>query len=160
MPRLVWGPALCAVAIAAALGTTSATSATSATATGGAGQRSTADAAPMLLTPSLAGRDNFRAYCSPCHGREGTGNGPVASALKTRPPDLTMLARRAGGTFPKQRIEAFITSGGSNVAAHGSSEMPVWGPTFKALEPPEKSDRLVELRIANVVAYIESIQVK
>jgi mono/diheme cytochrome c family protein len=124
-------------------------------------QRSTADKTrPSLLTPSLVGRDNFTSYCSPCHGREGTGNGPVASALKTSPPDLTTVARRAGGTFPRQRIEAFITSGGSNVPAHGSREMPVWGPTFLALGPPDKLDKLVKIRIANLVSYVESIQVK
>jgi mono/diheme cytochrome c family protein len=132
-----------------------------AAATGVVGQRSTADKTPSsLLTPSLVGRDNFTSYCAPCHGREGTGNGPVASALKTRPPDLTKLARRAGGTFPRQRIEAFITNGGVTVPAHGSSEMPVWGPTFMALELPDKSDKLVKIRIGNVVSYIESIQVK
>jgi hypothetical protein len=35
--------------------------------------------------------------------------------------------------------------------------MPVWGPTFRSLEP---SDRLVKERIANVVQYVESLQVK
>ena len=35
--------------------------------------------------------------------------------------------------------------------------MPVWGPTFLALEP---SDTRVKIRIANVVTYIESIQIK
>ena len=145
MTRFVWASALCLVAAMAA---------------GVVGQRSTADRTPpSLLTPSLVGRDNFTSYCSPCHGREGRGNGPVASALKTRPPDLTKLARRAGGTFPRQRTEAFITNGGVSVSAHGSSEMPVWGPTFLALEPPDKLD-IVKIRIANLVSYVESIQAK
>jgi mono/diheme cytochrome c family protein len=142
MRRTVWATALVLAA---------------ATAAGAAGQRSTADKPRSLLTPSLVGRDNFTAYCSPCHGRDGTGSGPVASALKTRPADLTVLARRAGGTFPARRVEAFITNGGTSLTAHGSSEMPVWGPTFMALEP---SDTRVKVRIANVVAYIESLQAK
>ena len=146
MTRFVWASALCLVAAMAA---------------GVVGQRSTADRTPpSLLTPSLVGRDNFTSYCSPCHGREGRGNGPVASALKTRPPDLTMLAHRAGGTFPRLRVEAFITNGSITVPAHGSSDMPVWGPTFLALESPGKSDQLAKIRIANLVSYIESIQVK
>ena len=33
--------------------------------------------------------------------------------------------------------------------------MPVWGPTFTALDP---SDKVVIVRIFNVVAYLESIQ--
>ena len=122
-----------------------------------AAQRSTADQPRSLLTPSLVGRDNFNSYCSPCHGRDGTGGGPVASALKTRPADLTRLARRAGGTFPAARIVAFVTNGGTSIAAHGSSDMPIWGPTFMALEP---SDKLVKIRIENVVRYVESLQAR
>ncbi len=142
MTRTFWISALCLVAAAVA---------------GAAGQHSTADKPPPLLTPSLAGRDNFISYCSPCHGRDGTGTGPVAAVLKTRPADLTRLARRAGGTFPAARVTAFVTNGGTNIAAHGSSDMPVWGPTFMAFEP---SDKLVKIRIENVVRYIESLQDK
>jgi hypothetical protein len=35
--------------------------------------------------------------------------------------------------------------------------MPVWGPTFRSLDP---SDTRVKVRIANLVAYIASIQAK
>ena len=142
MTRTFWIPAVCLAAAAAVAA---------------AGQHSTADKPPSLLTPSLVGRDNFNAYCSPCHGRDGAGGGPVAAALKTRPADLTRLARRAGGTFPAARVVAFVTSGGTNIAAHGSSEMPVWGPTFMAFEP---SDKLVKIRIENVVRYVESLQAR
>ena len=123
----------------------------------GAGQHSTADKPSSLLTPSLFGRDNFNSYCSPCHGRDGTGSGPVAPALKTKPADLTRLAQRAGGTFPSTRVTAFVTNGGTNIVAHGSSDMPVWGPTFMALQP---SDKLVKIRIENVVRYVESLQAR
>ena len=140
--RTFWASAFCLVAAATA---------------GPSAQHSTADKPPSLLMRSLVGRDNFISYCSPCHGRDGTGNGPVAGALKTRPADLTRLAVRAGGTFPSAGVEAFVTNGGAAIAAHGSSEMPVWGPTFMALE---RSDRRVKIRIANVVAYIGSLQVK
>jgi hypothetical protein len=122
-----------------------------------AAQRSTADRPQSLLTPSLVGADNFKSYCAPCHGRDGTGAGPVASALKTRPADLTRLAQRADGIFPAARVEGLVTNGGPNVAAHGSSEMPVWGSTFMALEP---SDARVKVRIANLVRYIETLQAR
>ena len=120
-------------------------------------QHSTADKPQSLLTPSLVGGDNFKSYCAPCHGRDGTGAGPVASALKARPADLTRLAQRAGGIFPAARVEAFVTNGGPEVAAHGSSDMPIWGPTFMALEP---SDTRVKVRIANLVRYIETLQAR
>jgi hypothetical protein len=35
--------------------------------------------------------------------------------------------------------------------------MPVWGPTFRSLDP---SDARVKVRIVNIVDFIESIQVK
>ena len=35
--------------------------------------------------------------------------------------------------------------------------MPVWGPIFQSLDP---SDTIAQARIDNVVAYINSIQVK
>ena len=53
---------------------------------------------PTLALESLTGRDSFDRYCASCHGADGRGGGPVASALRTRPTDLTTLARRNGGT--------------------------------------------------------------
>ena len=112
---------------------------------------------PSLIDPSLYGPDIFQFYCASCHGRDGTGDGPVASVLKVRPPDLTKLTSRNGGRFPRERVEAFVTHGRTDAPAHGSTDMPVWGPTFRALDP---SDSLVKIRIENVVAYVESIQTK
>jgi mono/diheme cytochrome c family protein len=110
---------------------------------------------PALIDPSLVGSDVFRSFCAPCHGRDGAGGGPVASALKKTPADLTRIRIANGGQFPRRRIEEFVTNGKPGIVAHGSSDMPIWGPTFRSLEP---SDALVKVRIANVVDYIESIQ--
>lgn len=107
-----------------------------------------------VLTESLAGGDSFERYCAPCHGDTGQGDGPVASALRTRPADLTTLARRSGGAFPRERVRDFITGTGRPVPAHGTIEMPIWGPMFRVFE----SDARVRERIANLVAYLESIQ--
>jgi hypothetical protein len=118
-------------------------------------QQTTADKPFSLLSPSMYGVDNFRSYCSPCHGRDGQGRGPVAAVLKTAPSDLTMLSRRNRGVFPRASVRRFITEGAPAIPAHGSSDMPVWGPTFRALD---SSDQLVALRLANIVQYLESIQ--
>ena len=127
------------------------------TAFASAGRQQSTDKKPFsLLSPSLYGVDNFHDYCSPCHGRDGAGRGPVAAALKTPPPDLTMLAAKNDGVFPRARVRDYITNGGADgIAAHGTSAMPVWGPTFRALDT---SDRSVAIRIANVVEYLASIQ--
>jgi len=109
---------------------------------------------PALVIESMYGPDLYRLYCATCHGRGGKGGGPAAAALKVAPPDLTVLARRQNGVFPAFEVETII-HGGTAVAAHGSDEMPVWGPIFRALDP---SDARVKVRIANLVSYIESIQ--
>lgn len=109
---------------------------------------------PSILIESLAGRDSFDLYCSPCHGAGGRGDGPVAAALRARPADLTTLARRNRGAFPRDQVREFVIGTGRPLAAHGTTEMPVWGPMFRAFE----SDARVRERIANLVSYIESIQ--
>ena len=109
---------------------------------------------PPILIESLAGADSFELYCEACHGSGGQGDGPVASELRTAPSDLTALARRNGGAFPRDRVRGFIEGTGRPLAAHGTTEMPVWGPMFRAFE----SDARVRERIANLVAHLESLQ--
>src|SRR4051812_3313981 len=109
-----------------------------------------------LVLPT-SGQDTFRYYCAACHGRSGRGDGPVAAALKTKPADLTRLASLNGGQFPRERVQAFVAHGRTDAPAHGTPDMPVWGPIFQVLDP---SDRAAQARIDNVVAYIQSIQAK
>jgi mono/diheme cytochrome c family protein len=110
---------------------------------------------PSLILESITGRDSFEFYCASCHGKTGKGDGPAAPALKTRPADLSSLARRNGGAFPKERVLAIVTGTNVIVGAHGSVDMPVWGPIFQGLDP---SAPRVKLRIANIVAYVERLQ--
>jgi mono/diheme cytochrome c family protein len=109
---------------------------------------------PPVLTASLTGKDSFDTYCAPCHGTAGRGDGPVAAALKTRPADLTSLARRNNGSFPRERVRDFVTGTGRTPAAHGTSDMPVWGPLFRTFE----SDARARVRVDNVVAHVEALQ--
>lgn len=110
---------------------------------------------PALTIESLNGRDTFQFYCAPCHGTDGRGQGPVAAALSTAPPDLTSMVARHGGQFPSKDVRDYVTGTGRPIAAHGPGTMPIWGPTFSALDP---SDARVKARIDNVVKYIESLQ--
>lgn len=106
------------------------------------------------LIHSVAGPDLFRAYCSSCHGSDAKGHGPAAAAMVTRVPDLTRLAKNNGGKFPDARVRKTIM-GDDVIAAHGSREMPVWGPIFHQIE--EDVDR-GNVRLENLVQYLESIQ--
>ena len=105
----------------------------------------------------LEGTDIFRHYCASCHGVDGRGHGPASVALKHGAPDLTRIAQRNRGTFPFQRVKEIIEGKDPGPLAHGSREMPVWGPIFHEVE----SDMdLGEVRLDAVTKTIESMQQK
>jgi len=109
------------------------------------------------LIYSVKGPDLYRAHCAACHGSEGKGNGPVASDLKTKPADLTVLAKNNGGKFPAERVQKFISGDEPSMISHGSREMPIWGPIFHQIE--EDQD-LGNVRLQNLIKYLEAIQQK
>jgi mono/diheme cytochrome c family protein len=104
----------------------------------------------------MEGEGLFRTFCASCHGVSAKGNGPVAFALKHPPADLTTLRKRNGGVFPRERLIRYVADGDPSTPAHGSKDMPVWGPNLTALAP--ESYRPVRERIANIVSYLESLQ--
>jgi mono/diheme cytochrome c family protein len=97
----------------------------------------------------------FLRYCASCHGLTGEGDGPMARALTTPPANLRMLSDRYGNPLPKDQVARFI-DGRADVKAHGPRDMPVWGERFY-LETGG-SEREVKHRIAELVAYLQSIQ--
>lgn len=104
---------------------------------------------------STAGADTYTYYCAGCHGREGRGDGPVASSLATPLPDLSTIATRNGGEFPRARIRAAVVNTDRPVAAHVTGDMPVWGSIFRIVDP---SDARVGARVDNLVTYLETLQ--
>ena len=99
----------------------------------------------------------YLGFCASCHGKEGKGDGLVASSLKTPPANLTTLSARNGGKFPELRVTSAI-KGDPALPAHGSAEMPVWGTVFQKMSQGNAGE--VQMRIANLVAYVRSIQAK
>jgi mono/diheme cytochrome c family protein len=79
---------------------------------------------PITRTSPSSGREMYKSYCAVCHGTDGKGNGPAASALKVAPSDLTTLSKNNGGKFLALKVSSTIR-GESNLPAHGSKEMPV-----------------------------------
>ena len=115
-------------------------------------------------TSSVSGAQMFKEYCAVCHGPSGKGDGPVATALKVPPPDLTTLAQRHDGKFPDDYVSNVLKNGVQN-PAHGSGEMPVWGPIFDTMNRwkalcPGMDETPVTLRITNLTNYLKSIQKK
>jgi mono/diheme cytochrome c family protein len=112
---------------------------------------------PVTKTSATSGKLMYSNYCAPCHGVDGRGQGPVASALKTPPSDLTVLSRNNHGKFPDTHIVSVLQNG-VEIPSHGSAEMPVWGPILGKMNTANPQDRL--LRISNLSRYLESLQVK
>jgi mono/diheme cytochrome c family protein len=112
---------------------------------------------PVNKTSPTNGKQMYTSYCAPCHGVDAKGNGPAAAALKTQPTDLTGLSRNNHGRFPDTHIVA-IMQFGSNVQAHGSAEMPVWGPILGKMDMTNNQAR--QLRISNLSRYLQSVQTR
>ena len=88
----------------------------------------------------------------------------MAAALKVAPSDLTTLAQRHDGKFPDDYV-ANVLKHGVEKPAHGSGEMPVWGPMFETMNRwktlcPSMEEVPVSVRIANLTNYLKSIQKK
>jgi cytochrome c len=112
---------------------------------------------PIKSTSPVSGKDMYTAYCAVCHGTDGKGGGPAASALKIPPTDLTLLSKNNGGKYPALKVAASIR-GESALPAHGSKDMPVWGALFWSMSGGHESE--VQQRTANLTQYIESLQAK
>ncbi len=112
---------------------------------------------PVERTAATSGQQMYANYCAPCHGTDGKGNGPAASALKKQPTDLTTLARMNQGKFPEAHIVGVLQFG-ADVPAHGSAEMPVWGPILGKMGQSRSQEK--QLRISNLTRYLQSIQAK
>jgi mono/diheme cytochrome c family protein len=107
---------------------------------------------------AMSGKELYVRFCASCHGVTGRGDGPVAGSFKVEVPDLTLIARRAKGVYPRDRIEKII-DGRHILGAHGSRTMPVWGEHLNRLEignpDAERSTRIVILRLADYVWLLQ-----
>jgi mono/diheme cytochrome c family protein len=116
---------------------------------------SLAQAAHPIHAHGVEGAEIFKNHCATCHGSDARGHGPTASALKTAVPDLTQISARNGGKFPAEQMKKLIA--GEAPAAHGTREMPVWGPIFHEID----NDRdLGNVRLEAITKYLESLQKK
>lgn len=125
--------------------------------------------AMAVTVPALLATDNaelaargkivYRVYCSNCHGADAKGAGKLASMLKVTPADLTLLAQRAGGSFPLDEVRKKI-DGRVPVEGHGLQEMPVWGLSFQ--DPARLTDQEADVaaKLDQLVAFLGTMQAK
>ena len=109
------------------------------------------------ITSPNSGKEMFMSYCASCHGKDAKGDGPAATALKQLPANLTQLAKLNGGKYPNDKVTS-VLRGQAHLMAHGDQDMPVWGPVFWRMS--QGHEEIVQMRIANLNRYLESIQEK
>jgi mono/diheme cytochrome c family protein len=121
---------------------------------------------PALVAPAAAqeyqqtntGREVFRTYCASCHGDAARGDGPLASAMKKKPANLTEIAKRNSGQFPSELVFTII-DGRQPIRGHGGPDMPVWGDVFTRSREAGDAER-VKAVIQSLVQYLDSIQLR
>lgn len=101
------------------------------------------------------GKTEYQSSCGACHGIDAKGNGPVSKELKTRPTDLTVLAKNNNGVFPFNTVYEMIDGRNSTISSHGTREMPIWGYRFT----PPQAFRF-KSRILAVIDYLNHVQEK
>ncbi|HEX4955681.1 MAG TPA: cytochrome c [Thermoanaerobaculia bacterium] len=103
------------------------------------------------------GKVTFRVYCASCHGPAAKGDGTLATLLKTKPTDLTLIAKKNKGTFPVEEVRRKV-DGRELVLAHGTTDMPVWGLSFQDPEKGGDQEAEVKVRLDQILAFLETIQ--
>ena len=102
----------------------------------------------------------FAKNCVSCHGVSATGNGPLANGLSPAPSDLTQIAARNGGVFPRAQTLSVID--GYSKGTHKDRAMPEFGAqmTGEDTVPVEVDGILTPTprSLAALLAYLESIQ--
>jgi mono/diheme cytochrome c family protein len=105
------------------------------------------------------GELEYQRNCVVCHGVEERGDGIMAKYLTVRPANLRQLAKNNGGKFPFWEVYHKI-DGQTEVRAHGTREMPVWGDRFLAEAGSDGKSALTQAagRILSLTFYLEHIQ--
>lgn len=111
------------------------------------------------------GKQAYDLQCAVCHGVDAKGNGFYTASLKVPPSDLTTLSKRNGGVFPVERITKVI-DGRTEIAAHGSRDMPIWGRRWGAsaaeyyVDIPYDQEVYIRLQVISIIDYLNRVQQK
>lgn len=83
---------------------------------------------PVAASPESVGRGRkfFQIFCTPCHGKSGTGDGLVGAKFLIRPFDLT--AENEQKVLPEGYIFGTVTFGGALMPPYGNDMSPdeIW----------------------------------
>jgi mono/diheme cytochrome c family protein len=124
----------------------------------GAAQQSAAAQGSQPGVHAPMGAYLFKTYCASCHGTGALGDGPLADSMRRRPANLTEIAKRNKGAYPRDMVFRII-DGRDPVRGHGGPDMPVWGDAF--MRTSDTTDEAsVRLRIEALVQFLETVQAR
>jgi len=112
------------------------------------------------------GRTEYMENCAGCHGADAKGAGPLSAKLKTKPTDLTLLAKRNHGSFDSTAVYQMI-DGRNARATHRKIPKRVVSAMKRReseldtlLDLPCGSEEAVRDRILSIVDYLGQLQTK
>ena len=105
------------------------------------------------------GAQFYAKNCVACHGTSGQGDGVLAANLDQAPTDLTLLARKNDGTFPRARALSYIY--GHPEQRNMERPMPQFGGAMAHDTVPVEINGVLTptpRELAGLLVYLESIQ--
>ena len=119
-------------------------------------------AMPLAAQDIDAGKDLFLSRCAACHGAGAQGDGPMAALISIPVPNLTQLAARNGGEFPRVRVVQTIDGRVLPRGHGGDGPMPVFGPILgggsAVLDGPDGTAIQTKGDVVNIMLYLQGIQ--
>ena len=108
---------------------------------------------PGVCNPNqpLSGAKLYAENCASCHGADAKGG---KTPNQTQAPDLTALARGAGGAFPAPKVSDTIRYGGALPDHNSAPKMAIWAEVFHHECGPTYSRRVV----VELTKYLEGLQ--
>ncbi|MBY6200467.1 cytochrome c [Maritalea mobilis] len=117
-------------------------------------------ATPVAAQDAARGARLYAENCAVCHGAGLRGDGPMAEVLLVPPPDLTRIAYRYEGNFPRAGI-AWRIDGRDPILSHGG-DMPLFGFVFSDMSEVLRTEGgqtvLTSSEVVDLVAFLESRQ--
>ncbi|AHM05376.1 cytochrome c family protein, putative [Roseibacterium elongatum DSM 19469] len=116
--------------------------------------------APALAQDAERGARLYAEHCAVCHGAGLRGDGPMAEVLLVSPPDLTGIAARYDGTFPRAGV-AWRIDGRDPILSHGG-DMPLFGFVFSEMSEVLRSEGgqtvVTSAEVLDLISFLEANQ--
>lgn len=118
------------------------------------------DESGQPLAGPTTGRGDYVQFCAECHGPMGKGDGSRSATLDIPAMDLTSIAARNGGTFPKRKVMAVIY--GNSPEHPKGTTMPGYGLLLEGRTVNYDSGDGIETptpwRLVALTEYLERLQ--